>query len=161
MRTITKKANTLLLALRYNYTPVSCYEIQNKVNPVVSVTLAHKQESYQLQFRVHSSLGSSSKMLSLRPLKTSKDCFLELPITTEETCPLLVITCITFCPEITLKWVTSKVEIAPSSVPHSATNYSNYPTTDPDFWPASANKIPATVDSWSHLRPAPSWISRM
>lgn len=53
---IRKIANPsrLTQTLRYNYTPVSNYQLQNKINPVVSVTLGNEKETlFDLQFRVH------------------------------------------------------------------------------------------------------------
>ena len=63
MRKIASSKTSLLLGLRYLYTPVSNYEIQNKVNPIVAVTLGtDKEKLLDLHFRVTNNLVSSSKM---------------------------------------------------------------------------------------------------
>lgn len=41
MRKLVNNANVLLVRQRYNYTPVSNYEVQKKTNPIISVTLGN------------------------------------------------------------------------------------------------------------------------
>jgi len=149
MRTITNRVNTLLLSLRYNYTPVSNYEIQNKPNPVISICLANNDQAYNLQFRVCESLVSFSRMSFPEPQKISRDCFWALPTITVEIYLSSAIESITSCPDHTSNLdIWKRVTVQSSALP-SETSHLNCLTIDPDFWAASANKTLATVDSWS------------
>ena len=78
MRTITKRTTSLLLQLQYKYTPVSNFEIQNKVNPIVAVTLGYQKHVLDLHFRVSIFQYSSSKMLCQELLRILRECCLEL-----------------------------------------------------------------------------------
>jgi len=53
IRKVVNNKSGLILGLKYNYTPVSNYKIQNKINPIVSVTLGNDgQTLFDLHFRV-------------------------------------------------------------------------------------------------------------
>ena len=133
MRTITTRANTLLLALRYNYTPVSTYEVQNKPNPVISITLSHQSQAYKLQFRVHASLGSSSRTSYPELPKTSRGCSWALLTTMAEVCLSSGAKSTASCLGHTSNWVTWKVVTAQSSAPISVMNLSSCLTTGLDY----------------------------
>jgi hypothetical protein len=76
LRKFANCKNGLLLGLKYRYTPVSNYQIQSKVNPIVAVTLGNdKEKLLDIHFRVTHDLFSSSKTSSPGHLKTSSDFF--------------------------------------------------------------------------------------
>jgi hypothetical protein len=53
MKKIIVSRTALQFALKYNYTPVSNYQIQNKVNPIVSVTFGTDSATlFDIHFRV-------------------------------------------------------------------------------------------------------------
>ncbi len=53
IRKVVNNKSGLLLGLKYNYTPVSNYQIQNKVNPIISVTLGNDSHAlFDIHFRV-------------------------------------------------------------------------------------------------------------
>ena len=48
MRKVINKTNQLLQKMKYNYTPVSNYEIQNKINPIIAVTVGDQKSTIDL-----------------------------------------------------------------------------------------------------------------
>ena len=55
MRKISSFGCGLVRKIRYNYTPVSTYKIQNKPNPIIAVTFGNDTGSLlDFQFRVPS-----------------------------------------------------------------------------------------------------------
>ena len=161
MRTITKRTTSLLLNLQYNYTPVSNFEIQNKVNPVVAITLGYQKHSLDLHFRVTFLVSSSLKMLFPKPLRTSKDFYSEPLNLTEGPFPSSTTRSTTLSPDHMPNLATSPTATAPSSAPNSETSPSNCPTIDPDSSAASARRTPAIADSSSPTHPAPSLTLKM
>lgn len=50
----------LTQSLRYAYTPMSCYKIENKINPILSVTFGdNTKELIELHIRVSTILDSA------------------------------------------------------------------------------------------------------
>lgn len=93
MRKLISGGRSLLLKTRYNYIPVSNYEVQRKSNPVIEVTLANSAgKQLDIHFRVRILTCSSLRIQSLRQLKISKDCFWVLaPIRVELSHSLTII----------------------------------------------------------------------
>jgi len=79
MRKLIGRKSGLLLRQKYNYIPVSNYEIQKKTNPVIEVSIGSEgRKLFDLQFRVKLSRFSFSKIQSLALVKTLRDCSWEL-----------------------------------------------------------------------------------
>lgn len=79
---IAASCRGLTFGLKYRYTPVSNYEVQHKVNPIIAVTIGSDHaELFDLHFRVHHLQLSFLKTLSRRLLRTSSDCCWVVPVT--------------------------------------------------------------------------------
>lgn len=79
MRRIIERGNSLILKSKYNYVPVSNYEVQRKPNPIIEVTLGSDTgKLFDLHFRVDIVRYSSLKILSPEQQRILRDCFLEL-----------------------------------------------------------------------------------
>ena len=100
-------------------------------------------------------------MLSPKPLKISKDFYLEPHNLTEGPSPSSTTRSTTLSPDHMPNLATSMTATAPSSAPNSETNPSNCPTIDPDSSAASVRRTPAIADSSSPMPLAPSWILKM
>jgi len=161
MRTITKRTTSLLVNLQYNYTPVSNFEIQNKVNPIVAITLGYQRHTLDLHFRVRNIGCSSLKMLYPKPPKTSKGFSLGLPSLTEGPSPSLATRSIMLSPDHMPNLVISRTATAPSLAQNSEMSPSNCPTIDLDFSVVSARRTAAIADSSSPTLLVPSWTSKM
>ena len=159
MRTITQRATSLLLGLKYNYTPVSNYKLQNKVNPIIAITLGNSKQSLDLHFRVSLSSFSSLKMLSPGPPKTSNAFFSVLLPIMDMLCLLLAIRHIKSFLDHMSNLDILKLATALSLDPTLGMSPSNYPMIDLAFWAVSVNKIAAIVDSSLPLLLALSLIS--
>lgn len=70
------KRTPITFNCRYTFLPPSCYNIEAKPNPVISVTLGNSKAAVcDLHFRVHAQLFSCSKMSYPELLKTLKGYF--------------------------------------------------------------------------------------
>lgn len=79
MRKLIGRKSGLLLRQKYNYVPVSNYEIQKKINPVIEVSIGDgSSKLFDLQFRVKLSTFSFSKIQSLARVRTLRGCSWEL-----------------------------------------------------------------------------------
>ena len=161
MQKITKRTASLLLSLKYNYTPISNYEIQNKINPVIAISLGNQKNHFDLHFRVRICLASFLKMLSLRPPRTLRDCCLALHNLMGEFCLFWAIKFIMLCPGLMLKLGILKVEVARSLAIISGISLLSCLMTGLDFSAVSVMKTHATVDFWSPMPLVPSWTWKM
>lgn len=60
MRKLIAREGSLLLKTRFNYIPVSNYEVQRKQNPIIEVTLGNDAgKLFDLHFRVTSKINSA------------------------------------------------------------------------------------------------------
>ena len=91
MRVVARRTSSLLMNMQYRYTPVSNFEIQKKVNPIIAVTLGYQKHVFDFHFRVYIVSFSSLKMLYPELLRISKDFYLELHSLTEDHFHLLTI----------------------------------------------------------------------
>ena len=133
MRKLIASRGSLLLKTRFNYVPVSNYEVQRKQNPVIEVSLGNdKGKLFDLHFRVTSSPLSSSRTPSLAPLKTSGAFCSALRTTRAAICHSSETISTSWCLEHLRSSATSRAETAPSSARISGTSPSSCPTTGPD-----------------------------
>jgi hypothetical protein len=132
MRKIVASAG-LTLRLKHNYTPVSNFQIQNKTNPIVAVSIGSDREKlFDLHFRVPLAPISSSKTQSPALLKTSSVCCSALPPTKDVLFHLSATTSTTPFLAPTQNWAISPKATVPSLALPSGMSPSNYPTTGLD-----------------------------
>lgn len=158
MRKLIDRGNGLLLKSKYNYVPVSNYEVQKKQNPIIEVTLGSQTgKHFNIHFRVCILRCSSFKILSPKQRRISKDCFLGLLFIKIEVLHLQAIIFIMLFQDLLLSLATQKEEIVQFMALLLEINHSNYPTTDLAFSAVSVRKIQTIADLLLLSRHVLSW----
>lgn len=160
MQKIFTTSSSLLRKVRYNYIPVSCYELKNKVNPVVGVKIGNNEAEFcELEFRVHAcDICSCSRMLCLVLLRIISDYCWEVLSMKGEVYPWWARISTGWCREHSSSWEACRKVIVQSSDRSLGMSHSSCLMIDQASLPASARRTQMIPDLQSPLHLVRSWI---